>query len=153
MSMQDIIKNNMISLQKETQIIINFKDKVVFFVLNKKYTLEDLDDMNITTNKIHLKLKGEDKNFIIDKKFYITLKQLKVLIIEEKDLQEMFEKNPILIESIVKINEDVKNKTLKFEGNMSARKITSLIEKELIKNVGDKELEFNYRYREYTFDN
>ncbi len=153
MSMQEIIKNNMISLQKEMQFIINFKDKVVFFVLNNKYVLEDLNDMKITSNKFYLNLKNEEKSFIIDKKFFLTLKQLKILIIEEKDLKEMFEKNPVLSESILKINEDIKNKKLQFEENTTASKLTHLIENELIKNIGDNELNFNYRYREYTFDN
>ena len=92
------------------------------------------------------------KSFLIDKKFFLTLKQLKILIIEETELETMFKNNPILIESIAKISNDVKNKTINFDESMSARKITSIIEKEMIKNIGEKELDINYKYREYTFD-
>ncbi len=152
MGMKKIIKKNMEELRKEVELLINFKDKIIFFILNGKYVLEDLEDMKITQNQLYLKLKGVEKKFIIDRKFFLTLKQLKILIMEEKDIFGMFE-NEEVTKGMLSVREDFDNKKLPIEEKMSARKITSIIEDELLKKMDLSKLDFKYRYREYTFDN
>ena len=49
MSKETIIKNNMLLLKKEMEMIINYKEKILFFALDKKYVLEDLENMEINT--------------------------------------------------------------------------------------------------------
>ncbi len=153
MSKETIIKNNMLLLKKEMEMIINYKEKILFFALDKKYVLEDLENMEINTNKIILNLKGVVKSFIIDKKFFLILKQLKILIIEQRDLEKIFKENPTLIDNILKIKDNLNDKNLyKNTEKITIKELNDVIEKEIEKNMGDKEINLNYRYKEYTFD-
>ncbi len=151
MSTEEMIKRSSEKMKKDMNMIFNYKEKSLFFLLNSKYDIDDLQRMDITPNKIEVVLKNEKKTFFIDKKFYLIIRKMKILIVEEKEIVNIFKNKPEIGERIKKIKSKIENKEIMNEKeNLSSA--TDKIEKELHKELGEGSLDFNFKYKEYFFE-
>ena len=113
MSMEEMILRNSEKMKKDIKMVFNFKEKVLFFMLNSKYDIDDLEFMDITNIKIDVILKKEKKSFIIDKKFFLIIKKMKILIVEEKEVTKNLKNNPEIEDKILKIKTQLNYHPLK----------------------------------------
>lgn len=152
MSMEEMIKRNTEKMLKDLKILINYKEKVLFFMLNNRYNIDDLEYMEITGNKIDVILKKEKKTYLIDKKFFLIIRKMKILIVEEKEVLNELKKRPEITECISNIKDKIEKKEIMSEKE-NLTSATDKIEKELIKQLGEEKLKFNFKFKEYFFDN
>ena len=151
MSTEEMIKRSSEKMKKDMNMIFNYKEKSLFFLLNSKYDIDDLQRMDITPNKIEVVLKNEKKTFFIDKKFYLIIRKMKILIVEEKEIVNIFKNKPEIGERIKKIKSKIENKEIMNEKeNLSSA--TDKIEKELFQKLGKDKLKLNFKFKEYFFD-
>ncbi len=151
MSMEEIIKRNTEKMRKDLKILINYKDKILFFMLNIKYNIDDLEYMDITGNKIDVIIKNEKKTYLIDKNFFSIVRKMKILIVEEKEVLYELKKRPEITERLLDIKQKIEKKELMSEKeNLSSA--TDKIEKELFQKLGEDKLKLNFKFKEYFFD-
>jgi len=143
------------TLNKDMEKFISFlpdiRSKIMYIILNKKYTLDDLEDFEVKINNIKLQVNEEKKVFLIkEKNFFPFFKQFdQYFFIEEEEFKNFLEKHKSSLQetfkNVEKIQDELKKET----------KLIKILKKIETQTVIDETMEedfLNMNVIEYTMD-